>query len=200
MKTCTICKIEKPFSCFSKRARAKDGFASNCKECARKWRPVPTITEPVEGKPRKKRGRPKMNPEEKREKQRLRNLKRYNQNKQLMRDKAREYRQQNPDKFRESCSKSRAKHPETQRALQARRRAIKLSATPAWLTDNQKEQIKWFFRAAKMMTETTGVLHHVDHIHPLKGKPFNGLHVPWNLQCIPAKENIKKGNRTNPNE
>jgi 5-methylcytosine-specific restriction endonuclease McrA len=70
-----------------------------------------------------------------------------------------------------------------------------MHATPPWLTEIQKMQIAWFYSAAKMMTETSGKKHHVDHIHPLQGDGFTGLHVPWNLRIINAVDNIQKGNK-----
>lgn len=66
---------------------------------------------------------------------------------------------------------------------------------PNWLTKEHKNQIQDVYRQADLLTYQTGVLHHVDHIVPLKGKTVSGLHVPWNLAPMKCSENISKGNR-----
>lgn len=45
------------------------------------------------------------------------------------------------------------------------------------------------------MTNSTGIVHHVDHVIPLQGRTVSGLHVAGNLRVITASENVKKHNR-----
>ena len=77
----------------------------------------------------------------------------------------------------------------------SKRRAIKLKATPLWLTSEHFKEIENFYLQAQNLKLLTGLQYHVDHIVPLQGKNVCGLHVPWNLQVIPAKENMSKSNR-----
>jgi len=79
----------------------------------------------------------------------------------------------------------------------AKRRATKLNATPKWLTQDQLEQIAEFYTLAHHISKQTGIKQNVDHVIPLQGEEVCGLHVPWNLQVIPAVDNLSKGNRLN---
>ena len=80
-------------------------------------------------------------------------------------------------------------------AQENKRRAGKLEATPPWLTEDHLKSIYSVYELAKECEVLTGDKYHVDHIVPLQGKNVCGLHVPWNLQVLPADINIKKGNR-----
>ena len=68
-------------------------------------------------------------------------------------------------------------------------------ATPSWLTAEHKRQMAEIYKSAMHMTEITGVEHAVDHVWPLRGRHSCGLHVPWNLQIVPAAWNNRKANK-----
>ena len=101
----------------------------------------------------------------------------------------------NSDKIKEYNYKYRLNNLDKHAAKNAKRRAKKLKATPNWLTTKQLLDIKAFYTEAKRLEKETGVKYHVDHIVPLQGLNVCGLHVPWNLQVITAKENNKKYNK-----
>lgn len=101
-------------------------------------------------------------------------------------------RDKNAEKYRSRAKlwaiENKARHRANVKAYKLR----KANHMPPWVVS---EDIAPFYELARKLTEETGVQHHVDHIHPLRGVNFCGLHVPWNLQVITATENLAKGNR-----
>lgn len=67
-------------------------------------------------------------------------------------------------------------------------------ATPKWLTTEQRRQIVAIYEHMRDCRAITGEDYHVDHIIPLRGDNICGLHVPWNLQVLPAYVNMSKSN------
>lgn len=74
------------------------------------------------------------------------------------------------------------------------RNAAKLQRTPAWLTPVDLLEIESIYEYCSALRKC-GLDYHVDHIVPLRGTIVSGLHVPLNLQVIPASENNRKRNK-----
>jgi len=130
-------------------------------------------------------------------------------NREKLKEKGKKYYALNKEKCKAACKNWSQKNTEKRRqsvyqwvelnraaknSWNAMRRAAKLNATPRWLTAIQKAQIQEMYDVSIALNVQTGINYHVDHIHPLRGDGFIGLHVPWNLQVIPALENISKSN------
>jgi hypothetical protein len=101
-----------------------------------------------------------------------------------IREKQKEWEAENLDKsaarWRKWYSQNRKK-----RYIQTRfEKAEKLKRIPSWAN---KEAITEFYYNCPEG-------YHVDHIVPLRGKNVSGLHTLENLQYLPAKENMSKGN------
>ena len=117
------------------------------------------------------------------------------QNRAIVNTYQKAYYYNNIDFMREKSKQYQKTHKAIVNANSAKKRASKLQATPSWLSDEQYCDIKNFYYAAKQLELETTVKYHVDHIVPLQGENVCGLHVPWNLQVIPAADNIAKSNR-----
>ncbi|QJB21980.1 glycolate dehydrogenase [Xanthomonas phage FoX5] len=111
-------------------------------------------------------------------------------------DKARAYRAAryaaNPEKAVAKVAAWRAANPDKKRALHTKRRAVKLAAIPADWSEFDAFVIEEAHAACKRRAELHGEPFHVDHMVPLTR---GGLHCATNIQVIPARLNLRKGNR-----
>jgi len=80
-------------------------------------------------------------------------------------------------------------------AKRNKQHADKLQRTPSWLTADEHWMIEQAYELAAMRTARFGFPWHVDHVIPLRGKLASGFHTPYNLQVIPAVDNLRKSNR-----
>lgn len=104
----------------------------------------------------------------------------------------REIRRRDPARFSAITGAYKKRNPDKHCAQQARRRAALRDRMPSWADNNAISSI--YEEAARISAET-GIQHDVDHIVPLLGKRVSGLHVEYNLQILPYRENRRKGNK-----
>jgi len=76
------------------------------------------------------------------------------------------------------------------------RRAQKKNNTPKFIRDCSvdKKRRVFAYNLSRLLTETTGIQHHVDHMWPISD---GGPHWSGNLQVIPAFDNLSKHDKVN---
>lgn len=189
MKTCTKCGVQKPNSDYFKYS-GRVGYRPSCKECMQKAR------KPENPETRKAWLRKTAESRSRWQKEYYKNNKdacsaRVKASKIKKLDKYAEYKKrwasENSGRLLELARNHRKANPELYREYKVRRRLIETQATPAWA---DMDAIRAWYTFASV---TPGV--HVDHIVPLNSPIVCGLHCEFNLQLLPARENMSKGNR-----
>lgn len=166
MKCCNQCKIEKPLDAFYKKKGAKDGLFWWCRDCHKTY---------VKAKYHK--------------------LAEDEAYRQAERERIRAFHKQNPEKIKGWNARYLAANKPK---LNAKSKAYVLSRerrTPDWLTQDDLWMLEEAYELAAKRTIMFGFRWDVDHILPLHGKLVSGLHVPQNVQVIPASVNRSKSNR-----
>ncbi len=105
------------------------------------------------------------------------------------------YAKEQKQKIKQIASKWQKNNKGKINANTAVRHAAKMLRMPAWLTKEEKQRIRCYYQLSAMRTRESDIVWNVDHIVPLQGENVSGLHVPWNLQVIPASDNFRKNNK-----
>jgi len=190
VKQCGVCEQIKPLNEFYKRTSSPDGYRNDCKKCRKKkslenyYRNFETISEKrkvqyaefIKNNPTYHKDIYWADPEKKRKE----NVQNYAAHRKKRIAAAVKWAKEN----RHKASANKAAY-----------KAAKKKATPTWLTEDDFWMMQQAYELAGVRSDTMGFVWHVDHIVPLRGKNFSGLHVPWNLQVIPGSLNCSKQNR-----
>ena len=196
-KLCTKCLASKPRSEFHTRRASPDGLVPICKPCAI----AKSTAWYLQNKDRKKIYDKKYQTLDRtkrvqaayrirtRDRAAAKARKWYAENTDRAKAYAKTYFNLHRDKYLAKLREWGRSNPGKVNSNTARRRALKLSATPGWA--NTKEIAKFYIAARAAGFQ-------VDHIVPLRSRLVCGLHVEANLRVIPAFDNQSKSNRAWP--
>lgn len=179
-KKCIKCLENKDILHFSKRPDSKDGFRNSCRACDCKKTAEWTAKNPERAKTTQAACY-KANPEK--YKQKAKNYRKNNLLRCKLADQRKYY---NTDKevLRERSRRAYKKAPWNSKEAHQRYRNKK--NVP--LAKMYSKELKEIYKNKPKYLE-------IDHIIPISNEFVSGLHVPWNLQYLPLKENRKKGNK-----
>lgn len=173
MKRCYICKIQKSLDSFTKDSQTKDKLHPGCRSCRKIKAALRYAANPKKYNDTNKQW--------------------YKKNSAKVIERTNNYRKSNLALYRKYGLNWIKKHPDYADLRNSIARAKLGERTPKWLTKEQLREMRQIYK-----NKPKG--YHVDHIVPLNGKDVSGLNVPWNLQYLTAKENIKKSNRMENNK
>lgn len=182
-KVCTKCQSEKSeseFDKFNDKSRGKVRVRAHCKQC--------------------RRSMVKSYDSHNKDKKADYNKKYRTDNEDILRERRKKYHLDNREKILGYLKEWRNQNPDIVAFHGVKKRQKKRKATPAWLTEEHKRQIKSMYEHAKDCNSVGEGRYEVDHIVPLQGENVCGLHVPWNLQVIPMDINRAKNNRYDPDD
>ena len=175
-KHCKKCSNDLPIESFNKDGSKRDGLRTTCSTCdaAQRAANKEQRAETKKAWHQRNKGSLKLRPRKK-------NTREYNA----------AYYLANKDAIKRRSGEWRKENPAVALAKTRKYQASKLQRTPQWA---DMSAITDFYVEAKRLEELTGIQFHVDHIVPLQGELVSGLHVPANLQLLPAHENLSKSN------
>lgn len=190
MKHCAKCKTEKPRAAFYADKSKADGLSSYCKPCR-----IEASCQRQKDDPEARRQYMQRYYEENTARWQEYGRKRYADHRGDVLAAVAAWQCANRDKVNGYAKAYREANPSKRAALIAKYRAAQAQRTPPWLDQAYLAEIEGVYHFAKVMERIAGEKYHVDHIEPLQGVEVSGLHVPWNLRAIPAREHWSKGNR-----
>lgn len=174
MKMCSKCKDIKDLTNFSRNRTRLDGYEYWCKTC------------------NSNRQIRHYDPSKKKQYYLANKEKILENRKQVKRGHA--YYKAHYEKYKNSIKRWINNNRSAVNAIAAKRRAQIKNATPKWADLAKIKEIYDKAQIFNLVFKDQGPWE-VDHIFPLQNTTVCGLHVHWNLQLLPAKENRRKWNK-----